>query len=647
MFRYALERWPGAPYEVTVFHRGPLPEPERRALDFLRGFAADPDAMPCIEIGVVDTTQAMSPHDSRVWEAAGRPAAASIAVSFPAETGVDGVPWQAPLSDLAVEQLMLSPLRRDIARRLLQTDSVVFVAAEGADAAENARLVTELTAHLRTLEKELRLPEPDASGETGPDAVYVDEDQFAQLRIAFSVATLARNDPKEHVLSALFSFLAGGAERGPGEEPPFMFFAIFGRGRALGPFGAENVNERHLRDICGFLTGPCSCTAKAMNPGVDLLFDVDWDGLLSGRLIVDAEMPPLAGFSELLDEAPAAGKLPLFRHALLNWDADTYQAIVFHKDALSAAHMQWVDSLTRDDREGGQPAARLDVAVVDAGVRPKIPYRWRQVWDELQEPPLPCVVVCHGAAGRASKPGFVGALGADTAAKLAGSPVRREIARRILAGAAAVFVVLETGAGLLDEQAVGKLARLLPDQEQDMVLPSAPDRVARQARSAAHASRPRFSAIRLQRADPDEPFLVGMLSTVGRRAGITSRPLVFPVFGRGRCLPPLRGDDLAEADLREVCRYIVGLGYDEDKARNPGVDLMMGVDWNAFLAGERRAEADLAPARVFWDIRAPEPEGIERSASGARAGMLKRNLLLAGLALVILVAAGTCGLNRK
>jgi hypothetical protein len=56
-----------------------------------------------------------------------------------------------------------------------------------------------------------------------------------------------------------------------------MVFAIFGRGLALPPCLGEGINEQNLVGDLRFLSGPCSCTIKYQNPGVDLLLAWDWN----------------------------------------------------------------------------------------------------------------------------------------------------------------------------------------------------------------------------------------------------------------------------------------------------------------------------------------------------------------------------------
>jgi len=63
--------------------------------------------------------------------------------------------------------------------------------------------------------------------------------------------------------------------QGSAAEP--IVFPVFGRGRALFALVGEGINSDNLREAIAFITGPCGCEIKMMNPGVDLLMSVNWD----------------------------------------------------------------------------------------------------------------------------------------------------------------------------------------------------------------------------------------------------------------------------------------------------------------------------------------------------------------------------------
>ena len=91
------------------------------------------------------------------------------------------------------------------------------------------------------------------------------------------------------------------------KEP--MVFPLFGRGRALCALVGKGINKENLEEIGFFLAGPCSCTVKYQNPGVDMFFTVDWDAALMGEesAIPDVRPPALAGFSDFVPKEVASG----------------------------------------------------------------------------------------------------------------------------------------------------------------------------------------------------------------------------------------------------------------------------------------------------------------------------------------------------
>ena len=85
-------------------------------------------------------------------------------------------------------------------------------------------------------------------------------------------------------------------ENVPADTP--VAFPIFGRGRLLGAFHGELLNADEVEGACAFLTGMCSCQAKEMNPGTDLLFTAGWFRLFREGFEAEAALPELVGTSK-------------------------------------------------------------------------------------------------------------------------------------------------------------------------------------------------------------------------------------------------------------------------------------------------------------------------------------------------------------
>jgi hypothetical protein len=189
------------------------------------------------------------------------------------------------------------------------------------------------------------------------------------------------------------------------------------------------------------------------------------------------------------------------------------------------------------------------------------------------------------AGGEAPPPVWSGPLRGQDLGLLIDSPVRREVARRILKGESAVFVLLESrtkesrkaddeAAKLLEETlaAVQKEIPLLPQDDSGDVQSDRPLKIA-------------FSTLRLRRDDPAEAGLVHILLNLGEPPEVTDGPIVYPIFGRGRVLTALTGSSLTADSLKEVVGFLCNGCACSVKAQMPGADLLMAVDWQTALEG--------------------------------------------------------------
>jgi hypothetical protein len=214
---------------------------------------------------------------------------------FPLRSGIDAHVWAGKPADSDLDSLLDSPLRREIAKRLLGGQSAVWVLLDSSDKGANDTAEALLKAELPRLEKDLKLPEVAQQDEAllagGPE-----------LKIAFSMLRLSREDPAEQVL--VRTLLATEPDLKGIDEP--MAFPVFGRGRAHWALVGPGISQENIADLAAFLVGECSCEVKEQNPGADLLMTAAWDQL-SGAFVVDETLPPLVGLPPV---AAVAAKTP-------------------------------------------------------------------------------------------------------------------------------------------------------------------------------------------------------------------------------------------------------------------------------------------------------------------------------------------------
>lgn len=260
VFRYALERWPAGPYEFVCFHRGPLTPEVEAVLDSIEKSSANAEVLRVEVEGLSDKSL------SELWASQKNPALPWMVVRFPGSPAGMPSAWEGTPDAETAKQLLDSPSRKETARRILRGDSAVWLLIEGAEEPANVSAARLLEDEFGRLEKRLKLPEIDP--EEGPPLR-----SEVPLKIAFSVLRISRADPRE---KAFLGMLARtGPELANGASP--VALPVIGRGRALWPLSGERLNAAEIAEAAEFLVGACSCQVKDMNPGLDLLFDEDWD----------------------------------------------------------------------------------------------------------------------------------------------------------------------------------------------------------------------------------------------------------------------------------------------------------------------------------------------------------------------------------
>lgn len=279
---------------MTIFHRGALPTAQKAVVDAVSG--SSEEGMVNLAVRLVNVDEQMPADVAELWKAQQNPELPLVVVQYPAVTRQDQVTGKGTLDAKFMQQLLDSPVRREICRRILKGDSIVWLILEGDDAKQNDETATMIKTECDKLETILKIPPVDPNDPR--------TDVNVKLEIAFSLLRMSRKDPAEKCLvEQLVNINPNFAD-----SKKSVVFPIFGRGRALCGLTADEITADNVDDIAVFLTGACSCEVKAMNPGVDLLVAADWDGLLVEEAVKDPAMPPLVSLSQLAAEAQSPAK---------------------------------------------------------------------------------------------------------------------------------------------------------------------------------------------------------------------------------------------------------------------------------------------------------------------------------------------------
>lgn len=340
----------------------------------------------------------------------------------------------------------------------------------------------------------------------------------------------------------------------------------------------------------------------------------------------------------LLSPPIRACSIPVFQYALGRWSADSYEVIVFHQDPLSSEEQAMVDRLQKASLEGDSHA-NVIVKTVNLSASPD--EAMRKLWSAQPNSELPWMVVKYPRFSRVLEDAWAGHFTAADVETLLDSPIRREIARCILNGEAAVWVLLESGIQQQDEAAARLLETQLRKMSENLRILVPEEDTLVDMTYAKNDLSVAFSMVRLSRNDSSERMFVQMLLHTELDLEAILKPMAFPIFGRGRVLYALVGDGINEDNIESVCSFLAGWCSCQVKELNPGVDLLMSVNWDDMINEQLVEYYEETPLIIGYSESA--------ATRGENSSTLKRNILIVALVhiLIVIVITGAVLWRKK
>lgn len=291
----------------------------------------------------------------------------------------------------------------------------------------------------------------------------------------------------------------------------------------------------------------------------------------------------------------------MFRYALEHWRPDPYVAFVFHRGDLTPEQQTLIESM-QPKAVDGLPAANLFVKTVDVDADLEGDEVLAKVWEKNRTETLPQLVIHAPPKWGPPATVFEGKFNADNVTAVMESPLRTKVKDRLLKGDSVVWVYLECGRKAEDDAAFKLLEEELKRLQGAIELPEIDEADLKDLSVVPEQMKLKFSAVRLPRDDAKEQFFREMLLHVEsdlKNEKYVDQPMAFPVFGRGRALYALVGDGLAPGLIEEASRFLTGACQCTVKRDNPGVDLLMHVDWDRFVEPTEAVGNSLPPLAGF------------------------------------------------
>ncbi len=284
-----------------------------------------------------------------------------------------------------------------------------------------------------------------------------------------------------------------------------------------------------------------------------------------------------------------ACQVPVFRYALERWNADNYEVIILHDAELSEPARTLLDQLQAPELLASSNF-EVQLAHVDKLREPRLKELWRK--RTATNSPLMVVLYLRTAAEVPDRVVAVEAFTEVNVDRLVRSPVREEVAKRLLNGQSAVWVFIASD----DEAASTAALKLLNDRiainMSRLAVPTAEELEIEPTVLAKNKIplRIEFSVVTLDRKDARESFLLNALMNSEPDLD-PSKPIAFPIFGRGRVLYALVGDGIMAETTDTACQFMSGPYSCQVKNQNPGFDLLITSEWDKAVAGSMISSA--------------------------------------------------------
>lgn len=279
-----------------------------------------------------------------------------------------------------------------------------------------------------------------------------------------------------------------------------------------------------------------------------------------------------------------ACNIPVFRYALENWPPLPYELVIHLRGPVDAKQQADVRALQQ----------YLDQAPLNATLQIVDESRLRKSFG-VSPAEASLVLRFPKESPRAGVVVHEGPLDADAVKALIDSPARQAIAKRLLKGESAVWVLLDCGDKAKDDAAHDRLHRILGDLEKKLKLPERTESPKDKLLSDKIELKIAFSVVRIAADDARERFLRHLLLRVEDGLLELKEPMAFPVFGQGKALYAFVGKGINEETVAQAGRFLLSACKCEVQEENPGVSLLMNVAWVDGLSGRLTAPPELPP----------------------------------------------------
>ena len=280
-----------------------------------------------------------------------------------------------------------------------------------------------------------------------------------------------------------------------------------------------------------------------------------------------------------------ACSIPVFRYAGVYWPSDAYRVRIMHDGPLSESDGLVIDSLRAMSEQPSAP----NISVETFDMQGDTPDDIRAVWRKLGQPSHPHLILQYPPSFLFGAVIWEGPLTPGAVAKLVDSPARRAAAERLIGGDVAVWLMLDGADAERNEQVAKLLEHELSKLADTLTIPEQVEGTLGLTEDDPVMSPDFELSFSVLRVDPDDPaeevFIAMLMHSEYDLPEYAGRPMVFPLYGRGRALYALIDAGITDWTIAAAGEFLTGACSCQVKALNPGVDMLIAADWEIMTEG--------------------------------------------------------------
>lgn len=290
VFQYALEYWETDPYEVFIFYDDDTQEELLSEIEELKQNTQWDSKINLM----VNDNKVLDKDTFRhsVFRQEQVDTLPYMVVYYPRMSGIQDPVFSGEFTKENLDLLLNSPMREKVSNSLLDRKVAVWVLLESGNQSKDQEALKVLEEEIEKMENNLQVPEATS---WGIETIVIYD------KIEFELLTLSRDNKEEKMFINML--INSEFDLKDYEDVP-LAFPIYGRGLILYALVGQGINSWTINEAGRFLVAPCSCQAKALNPGTDLLTTMNWEDKiepLSGD--ISTEPSGVGGFLDQYDQA--------------------------------------------------------------------------------------------------------------------------------------------------------------------------------------------------------------------------------------------------------------------------------------------------------------------------------------------------------